>query len=1137
MWGFALLVSSCALDRSIDPKLILTDCTANAQCPGSQTCQTTRGFSYCTATSPAFTVEGPTLTPFARIGPRSQLHAVFRASAPVTGAVMLIGPDQARVELAAEPDLRFVLDGAKVAGLKDGPYTLFSFFRDAAGHVVTGAPVDVEVDATAPLARAPRLSISAQPGSLADQFGLPISAAGPRTRITADLVLAEEAQVLLSLLGPDGGAVLAFPTDGGALTVSPPPDPSLPQGPLTARLTLTDAVGNSRTDDAPGVVLDTVVPSLTQTTATLQLAPWGTLDDPTPLSKVTVSGLPEPGELFVFQGAFSVGHGPVDAGTVALSLLQSSPPFEVRLVDRAGNESDPGRVAKVELTFTPRDIDPTDDERVLELRANQVAPRLIANPSLSTQPADGGGLVLASTAAWRARPSVPGVRDNAAVAFDTDREVAVAFGGTQPNIPTKTNGTFEWQGQGWFPRATPVGPPPATRDEVAMAYDSLREVVLLFFGPTGETWSWNGLQWKRIAVPGAMDSAPAKRTRFAMAFDKRAGNLVLFGGEIGGAEQNDTWVWNGLAWHRVDVAAPPAARGGHVMAYHPPSGGVVMFGDDKRGLGDVWWWDGLAETWTKQLASPGPLNRPAMAFDDVQLQLTAVDLSNGRSVALSGSSDGGGLSGFSWDAGAAIPAPAPVDALAFFDPARRAFVLANATTRWSLRPDVGVWTSFKADRPPGVLRNHALAFAASSDTYVMFGGRPGPAAPPNAETLCFGAEGWQQAVTDGGSPPARWGHTLTTIATSPSKLLLHGGFDGTGAPLFDTWQLQFLGRNCQVQWTRRANDVARAGHAAAFDQTRLVVWDADGGAQFQDVGPGGTWGPLGVPETPGPAGFFAGATYDARQERVVVAGGGNTPSLACSLADCRATAFFLRADAGAWAALPPLPHARKGNALWYDEYAGSSFTFGGASQPPAVGAPPAASLARLGPTAWTTPQVTDLESDFEPVERAYHAVAFSRSNASALMFGGASQNATFDDTWDFKIARQRPAVVFHLDLNRFVFKPFGRVTFTDLRIEAVAGGEGFTAAAQPVAVAGAEVQGYLDGRWQTLPNASVRVTNLASLSAPALCSLQTADRLDELLVGNRRLSVAVTPLGESADAPAQLKVTRLAVKIAFELPP
>lgn len=1145
----ALLVAGCRVDRSIDPTLILTGCTANADCPGSQTCQPTNGFSYCTATSPAFSVTGPALTPdfapHALIGPKSQLRAVFSATAAATGHAFLIGPGGTRIEWTAGPNLSFLLEGKKVEPLQDGLYTLFSYFQDGAGHLVTGAPVAVEVDRTAPVSRAPRFTLTPAPGTLAAQFGLALTAAGPATTVTAQLLLDEALgpDTRLELLGPDAGRALAFTaTDGGLLELRPPADPALPQGPLAARLTLADRVGNTRSDVYPGVTLDTRVPSLAAATSTLALAPWGLLDDPTPVSRVTVDNLPEPGELFVFQGGFSVGHAPVgaDAG-VALALLQSTPPFDVALVDPAGNESPRRAVSRLEFTFTPRDIDPTDDGRVLELRANQVAARLIPNPSLTTQPPD-GGLVLSSTGAWRARPTKPSSGSSAAVAFDADREVAVAFGGLASGSAVKSNATLEWQGQGWFPRDTPVAPAPANSDEAAMAYDALREVVLLFNGLTAETWSWNGNQWKRINVPGS-GSAPGKRTRFAMAFDKRSGNLVLFGGErSGGAELNDTWVWNGLAWREVTPKGlQPEPRGGHVMAFHPPSGGVVMFGDDKRGLSDVWWWDGRTETWTLQAlggVAPGGLAAPAMAFDDNELKLQALDLKVGKSWALTGSSDGGALSGFAWAANQDFNPPDATGALTFFDSARRTLVVSNAESRWSIRPDAGtgpLWSHFKTDRQLEGRRGHALAWNQAADTFVMFGGL-NAAGAALADPWCFSSEGWQQMVTDAGVPPPRWGHTLTPV--SPSKLVLNGGFDSAGNLLDDTWQFGFTTRGCAGQWTRKANQSPRAGHAAASDTQRLVVWDGDGGAQWQDVGPGGTWTPLGLPLQGGPGMYFSSAAYDPRQGRIIGAGGGSSTLDCAGNGACRQGAAFLTADAGSWSPLPPLPAARKGLAVWFDAFAGTAFTFGGVTLPQPFGQPPPASLARLTPVIWSPQTVADVESDLEPAERGYLAAAYSLTTASALMFGGGSPALTRDDTWDFKIARQRPAVVFHVDLNRFVFKPFPGATFTGLVVDAVAGGQGFDATATGATpVSGAGLQGYLDGRWQVLADAPAPMTTAQPPASPGRCRMEVVDRLDQLLIGSRRLSVAVTPLGESADQAATLRVDRLAVKLSFELPP
>jgi len=158
-----------------------------------------------------------------------------------------------------------------------------------------------------------------------------------------------------------------------------------------------------------------------------------------------------------------------------------------------------------------------------------------------------------------------------------------------------------------------VAGPPA-RHSHAMAYDSVREVVVLFGGLNGgnerssvefgDTWEWDGIQWRQVA-----DTGPEPRMGHAMVYDSAKGVTVLFG--RGGSE--DTWEWDGVTWTKV-ADTGPSARGRHGMAYDSLRGVTVVFGGIPRELGDTWEWDGTV--WT-QLGDNEVLarSRHAMVYD------------------------------------------------------------------------------------------------------------------------------------------------------------------------------------------------------------------------------------------------------------------------------------------------------------------------------------------------------------------------------------------------------------------------------------------------------------------------------------------------------------------------------------------
>ena len=86
-----------------------------------------------------------------------------------------------------------------------------------------------------------------------------------------------------------------------------------------------------------------------------------------------------------------------------------------------------------------------------------------------------------------------------------------------------------------------------------------------------------------------------------MAFDRRRGTLVVFGGQRGTTAFGDTWIWDGMAWSEIPAtAASPGKRGSHVMAWDPTREQVVMSGggyyDGKVSHyhDDLWAWTGQA---------------------------------------------------------------------------------------------------------------------------------------------------------------------------------------------------------------------------------------------------------------------------------------------------------------------------------------------------------------------------------------------------------------------------------------------------------------------------------------------------------------------------------------------------------------
>ncbi|MSU63156.1 MAG: hypothetical protein EXS31_12310 [Pedosphaera sp.] len=156
---------------------------------------------------------------------------------------------------------------------------------------------------------------------------------------------------------------------------------------------------------------------------------------------------------------------------------------------------------------------------------------------------------------------------------------------------------------------------PLGRTAPGMAYDAARQEVVMFGGFNGgngldDTWVWRGGNWIRLQPA----TSPPDRWSHKMVWDQARGEIVLFGGTRNTGRLADTWTWNGTTWTQKSPATSPSARDGHAMAYDGARQRVVVFGGNGGGE-ETWLWNGV--TWTQA----NPANHPpgsassALAYD------------------------------------------------------------------------------------------------------------------------------------------------------------------------------------------------------------------------------------------------------------------------------------------------------------------------------------------------------------------------------------------------------------------------------------------------------------------------------------------------------------------------------------------
>jgi hypothetical protein len=220
------------------------------------------------------------------------------------------------------------------------------------------------------------------------------------------------------------------------------------------------------------------------------------------------------------------------------------------------------------------------------------------------------------------QPAVnPGMLAQHAMAYDEARGQIVLFGGLAGAAPVPSSATWVWDGNNWRQMQPAVSPP--ARFGHAMAYDAASQKVVLFggygdYGETNDTWTWDGANWTQ-AFPS---DSPLARAGHSMAFDAMRGEIVLFGGFRSQGTPtwfSDTWVWDGSDWYQKFSASPPAARSGHVLAYHSGLGAVVMIGGagGKDVTDSSWNYDFHKETWAwtgEEWVQQFPENQPGAAY-------------------------------------------------------------------------------------------------------------------------------------------------------------------------------------------------------------------------------------------------------------------------------------------------------------------------------------------------------------------------------------------------------------------------------------------------------------------------------------------------------------------------------------------
>jgi len=198
------------------------------------------------------------------------------------------------------------------------------------------------------------------------------------------------------------------------------------------------------------------------------------------------------------------------------------------------------------------------------------------------------------------------------LAYDSKADRLLTFGGDH----IRTDGTFfddTWvydPGAASWSKRHPALSPPA-RSYYAMAYNAKADRIVLFGGENvsasqffGDTWtySFESNVWTQMQPK----QSPPPRDYSVMAYDSVRDRMLLFGGaNLSEAPFDDLWAYDlgRETWSELKPAgARPTARAWHAMAFDNEAGILVLFGGGRTRsayTNEVWTFDPRTDTWSQ----------------------------------------------------------------------------------------------------------------------------------------------------------------------------------------------------------------------------------------------------------------------------------------------------------------------------------------------------------------------------------------------------------------------------------------------------------------------------------------------------------------------------------------------------------
>ena len=490
-------------------------------------------------------------------------------------------------------------------------------------------------------------------------------------------------------------------------------------------------------------------------------------------------------------------------------------------------------------------------------------------------------------------------------AYDSLRDRMLIFGGIDGDLHFLNNTwAFSFEQDTWT-AISYSGTPPSARKWPGVIYDPRGDRMLVFDGYAGgylypgatgqmEALQFGGAGDPEWAVVSAGES-PSARVGVSLAYDSLRDRLLLYGGQDGEALRTDAWAMDlapAPTWTRlVRADVPPLYRFGHTAIVQPQQDRMILFGGSNgypNRFNDVWEMSPLdTYQWTRWTPDGTP--------PDARWYHSAVYDPIGDRMWVFGGYDGAAYFGDVWQLSLSdAPAWTPISPLgvgpgarashaAVYDPDNHRMLVLGGFDGASHHNDVWAlsfdgdpaWTQIapSGDAPPP--RSHHVAiFDPPRHRVVLFGGTSdsGPLNDVWALSLA-GTPRWDPIAPSGTQPRERE-QAAAVYDAARDRMLIFGGMNN-GQIGNDTWALSL---SDTPTWSLIAADNTSFpqgvyGHSAVFDaaRDRMIeigglmrnVWCVPGHHCDPYVPTAAAWGLTFSPDSPTP---IAWSLVDVRTE-------------------------------------------------------------------------------------------------------------------------------------------------------------------------------------------------------------------------------------------------------------------------------